>query len=121
MNIKRNLSPRITLNGNLHSITISKDVIRLLGGPLHVCVLKSVDGLSLAVQPCNQNDALSFKVPDLESWTRNKHFRIYSGEFVHEFLTHNGCGESDTLIILGKYDPRRNAVIFQNNPENNPI
>ncbi|MBR3243011.1 MAG: hypothetical protein IKF90_09970 [Parasporobacterium sp.] len=115
---KRTLSPRITLNGKLHSITISKDVVRLLGLPSHVCIMRNLDGRSLAVRPCDEKEYLSLEVPEFESWKRNKHLRIYSTEFVREFLVHNGCDESETLTMPGEYDPKNNAVIFQKIPEN---
>ena len=44
-------------------INIGIDVIRILGEPTHVCIMKNIHNFSLAVYPYEAKELMSFQVP----------------------------------------------------------
>jgi len=106
--------------GNLHisvsdleyDIYVGKDVIRALGVPKHVCVLKGKDKQSIAIVPCRGKYPLSFAVPDDCLTNENRKLRIHSIPFVDELLRANNLESGKTHSITGVYSSRINAVVF---------
>ena len=103
---------RISLSGPKAEIYVGKEIIRTLGEPKHVCILKGKDKKSIAITPCSEKMSLSFAVPDDCLTNENRKLRIYSSSFVEELLQANGLIWGQTHIIAGKYAPSINAVVF---------
>ncbi|MBR3245124.1 MAG: hypothetical protein IKF90_20935 [Parasporobacterium sp.] len=113
MNDFNKMNLQLTLNGKQHSITITKDVILLLGIPSHIVFMKGLDGKSIAVRPCEPEEILSLEVPEQSTWTKNTHFRFYSKIFVHELLQNNGYGIEESCKMSGVYGEKWNVVYFR--------
>jgi len=103
---------RISVSGPGREIYVGKEVIRALGEPKHVCVLKGKDKQSIAITPCPERMALSFEVPEDCLTNENRKLRIYSSSFVEELLAANNLVGERTHIINGRYAPAINAVVF---------
>ncbi len=54
----------ISFLGKDHVITVSRDVVRALGKPEYVRILKNEDKNTIAFQACDEKELLSFKVPE---------------------------------------------------------
>lgn len=88
------------------------DVIRLLGEPTHVCIMRNLHNSSLAVRPCVAEDVMSFHVPDHFMEDSNAKFCIHSKQFVHQIMKECDLDRDKTYLFHGEWMPEKNAVIF---------
>lgn len=102
----------VSIYGRESIIHIGKDVLRVLGAPVNVC-LKVNQGMdSFAVMPCDEKDAMSFRVPDDIMFNSHRQMRVTSRSFVTGLLAMNDLEVNHTYIISGGYSEKNNAVIF---------
>lgn len=102
----------ISIYGRKNAIGIGKDVIRVLGGPSHVC-LKIKEGLgSFMITPCAEKDTMSFRVPDNIMFDRHVQMKVTSQSFVIGLLAMNDLEFHHTYKITGVYSEKNNAVVF---------
>lgn len=106
-------TPRISLFGKKNAIGIGKDVILLLGIPTHIRIRVNEENDSLVIEPTEEKEVMSFKVPDRFLTDRHCNFRIYSQQFVQNLLRLNGMNEQGSYSIEGDYLKSKNAAIFQ--------
>lgn len=109
---KLNLTISIMSAGHEEGILIGKDVIRALGMPTYICVLKGKDKKSIAIAPAKEKEYLSWEVPDGYLNNKNKKFRVYSRAFVKGIIKANKLDPSKTHKVIGTYDEKQNLVIF---------
>lgn len=102
----------VSIYGRESMINIGKDVLRVLGAPENIC-LKINQGMdSFVVMPCEEKDALSFRVPDDFMFNSGRQMKVTSRSFVTGLLAMNNLGTDCTYKISGTYSERNNAVIF---------
>ena len=104
---------RISLQGHWKVVHISKDVIRVLGAPSHICLRVNEANDSIAISPCDPSEVLSFKTPEGLLEGRPVKFRIRSQQFVTGFLQANDLDVEKTYFLMGTYLEKTNAVIFR--------
>lgn len=109
---KKTLYMGVSIQGRWSDIQISKDVIRALGEPSHICLRVNDANHSLAICPCDAAEVLSFKTPDGFLTERYKKFRIHSTQFVKGLLQENQLDEGKTYSLIGTYSEKNNAVVF---------
>ena len=94
----------LTISAKQSQLTISKDVIRILGSPSYVCVLQGKDKQSVAVACCEASHPMSFKVPE--------NLRICSQQFINRLVEANNFSPLEFHRVEGKYLSELNAVVF---------
>ena len=97
--------------GKTHSISVVKDIIRLLGVPNYICIRVNKEYNSILVRPCEKDDPLSFRVPSKLFDRSNNVFRINSKSFVLDLFFMNGLELGKSYSFKGEYDKQRNVVI----------
>ena len=108
---KRKLT--ISLLGKEHVISVSRDVVRALGKPDYVRILKNPSLHTLALQACDEKELLSFKVPErLFDKGYSSGFRIYSYSFVGEIIREYHLDYETRWTFNGNYVQEHNAVVF---------
>ena len=115
---KRKASPRISILGRKNAISIGKDVILLLGIPTHIRIRVNEEVDSLVIEPTEEKEVMSFKVPDRFLIDRHCNFRIHSQQFVRSVMIKNGMDLSESYSIVGRYIRSSNAAIFSLKGEN---
>lgn len=115
---KRKASPRISIFGRKNAISIGKDVILLLGIPTHIRIRVNEEVDSLVIEPTEEKEVMSFKVPDRFLIDRHCNFRIHSQQFVRSVMIKNGMDLSESYSIVGRYIRSSNAAIFSLKGEN---
>ena len=110
---KSNFKPGITINFREGCISIGKDVIRALGGPEYISIMKNNEKKTLLIIPCGEYDPLSFRVPENFLNEYNKMFRIYSLQFTNEFRSEGGFNNENYVRLKGKYDEKMGSVVFE--------
>ena len=60
----KTLSLILTIKSLRNKIYVGKDIVRVLGAPRYVCVKINEDMSSLAIQPGDEKEYMSFKVPE---------------------------------------------------------
>lgn len=108
-----NYTPRISFFGKKNAIGIGKDVIMLLGFPSHIRIRINEENDSLVIEPTEEKEVMSFKVPDRFPFDRKCNFRIYSQQFVQNLMLSNGMDISKSYSVQGSYLKIPNAAIFQ--------
>ena len=103
----------ISMLGDKNSISIGKDVIRLLGYPSHICIKINKTGDRILILPCAANENMSFKVPDKLFLDHNCIFRVHSKQFVKQLMQANGMNSNLTYTIPGVYSEENNAALFK--------
>lgn len=109
---RKSLRPTLSIQGRRNTINIGIDVIRLLGEPTHVCIMRNLHNSSLAVRPCVAEDVMSFQVPDHFMEDSNAKFCIHSKQFVHQIMKECDLDRDKTYLFHGEWMPEKNAVIF---------
>jgi hypothetical protein len=112
---KRKLYMALSIQGHWNAVQISKDVIRVLGSPSHICLRVNEANHSLAICPCDATEVLSFKTPDGLLTERHTKLRIHSRLFIKELLQSNGLDAEKSYSLSGTYSERTNAVVFSFN------
>lgn len=102
----------VSIYGRESALNIGKDVLRVLGAPKNVCLKVSLRMDSFVVMPCDENDVLSFHVPDDFMLNSHRMMRIISKSFVTGLLVMNDLEIDHTYNISGTYLDKNNAVIF---------
>lgn len=97
--------------GKVHSISVGKDIVRLLGYPQYVCIRINKEYNSILVRACEKNDPMSFKVPTTLFDRSNNVFRIRSKSFILDLFGVNGLDLEKSYSFKGHYDKERNVVI----------
>ena len=108
-----NYTPRISFFGKKNAIGIGKDVIMLLGFPSHIRIRINEENDSLVIEPTEEKEVMSFKVPDRFPFDRKCNFRIYGQQFVQNLMLSNGMDISKSYSVQGSYLKIPNAAIFQ--------
>lgn len=104
--------------GRKNAISIGKDVILLLGIPTHIRIRVNEEVDSLVIEPTEEKEVMSFKVPDRFLIDRHCNFRIHSQQFVRSVMIKNGMDLSESYSIVGRYIRSSNAAIFSLKGEN---
>lgn len=112
-NRQRTLSLCITIKGPRNRIYIGKDVIRALGFPAFICIKVNEDMSALAIQPGEEKEYMSFKVPERLFDSHKVEFTVHSKRFVYELLTANGLEPESNYPLQGVCAQLENAVIFK--------
>lgn len=112
MEMKRKVHPTISFQGKRNMINIGVDVIRLLGEPTHICILRNFENKSVAVVPCEADDVMSFRVPERFLTDRNSKFTVHSKQFTQEVMEDCGLDTDRTYVFPGEYIPKNNMVVF---------
>ena len=87
MDTTRKLKLNISILGKEHVLSVSRDVVRALGKPDYIRLLKNTAQHAVAIQACDEKELLSFKVPErLFEKGYSSGFRIYSFSFVDEII-----------------------------------
>lgn len=115
---KRKASPRISIFGRKNAISIGKDVILLLGIPTHIRIRVNEEVDSLVIEPTEEKEVMSFKVPDRFLIDRHCNFRIHSQQFVRSVMIKNGMDLSESYSIVERYIRSSNAAISSLKGEN---
>ena len=103
----------ISLLGKAHVISVSRDVVRALGMPGYVRILKNDSQHAIALQACDEKELLSFKVPErLFEKGYSSGFRIYSISFVDEIVSEYHLDYDNRCTFGGSYLEEHNAVVF---------
>ncbi len=109
---KNNSKPLISISGRRNRIYISRDIIRLLGQPSHVCIYMNEEYNSIALGPCNSKNVMSFKVPEKIYAGEKADFTITSLQFVTDIMRLNNLNPNNTYRMLGEYLKDKNMVTF---------
>lgn len=103
----------ITVKGARNRIYISKDVIRALGIPPYVCIKINEDMSALAIQPGEEKEYMSFKVPG-QLFDSHKHeFTVHSKSFVYTLLSANKLDTTKNYPLRGICSQLENAIVFK--------
>ena len=106
------LCPRITIDGRQDCISIGRDVIRVLGYPEYISILKNDLQNTIAITQSQSREVLSFKVPDGFPDGRRKMFRVYSQAFTSGLMDAYELDRSKSYSFVGQYIKDFGAVIF---------
>ena len=109
---KTNSKPLISFSGKKNRLYISRDVIRLLSNPSHVCLYMTENYDSIAIGPCDETNVMSFKVPDKIYDGRKADFTITSIQFVSDVMRINHMDMDNTYRIIGQYLEDNHVVTF---------
>lgn len=112
-NQQRTLSLCIIVKGPRNRIYIGKDVIRALGFPAFICIKVNEDMSALAIQPGEEKEYMSFKVPERLFDNHKVEFTVHSKRFVYELLAANGLESTRNYPLCGVCSQLENAVIFK--------
>ena len=80
------IKPRISIDCREYGLRIGRDVIRALGYPPYVCILKNDARGSIAIRVGDEKETLAFKVPDGFPDKRKTLFRVYSKAFTKDLM-----------------------------------
>lgn len=103
----------ITVKGARNRIYISKDVIRALGIPPYVCIKVNEDMSSLAIQPGEEKEYMSFKVPEKLFDSHKHEFTVHSKSFVYTLLSANKLDTTKNYPLRGICSQLENAIVFK--------
>ena len=110
---KRTVHLNITVKGARDRIYISKDVIRTLGFPPYICIKINEDMSALAIEPGEEKEYMSFKVPEKLFDSHKHEFTVHSKSFVHELLSKNGLDTTKNYPLRGICTQTGNAILFK--------
>ena len=112
MSSERVMRLGLTISAKQSQLTISKDVIRILGSPSYVCVLQVNDNQSVAVACCEASHTMSFKVQENLLIDNRCNMRIFSQQFINRLVEANNFSPLEFHRVEGKYLSGLNAVVF---------
>ena len=113
MESTRKLKLSFSIHGKDHVISVNRDVVRVLGKPDYVRILKNDAKHSVAIQACDEKELLSFKVPEkLFTKGYKSSLRIYSLSFVDELVREYHLDNNVRCSFSGSYVEEHNAVVF---------
>ena len=102
-----------TVKGPRDRIYISKDVIRALGVPPYICIKINEDMSALAIEPGEEKEYMSFKVPEKLFDSHKHEFTVHSKSFVHELIMANGLDTTKNYPLRGVCAQNGNAILFK--------
>lgn len=106
-------APTISFKGKGNCIRIGKSVVRLLGNPSYISI-KVNDALdTVVVFPCDEDEVMSFKVPQNLFLSHEHSMRIHSKRFVHTLMEMNQMDTERTYSVVGEYTEAENSMIFR--------
>lgn len=108
----RSYNIEVTFHGAENRLSIGKDVIRALGAPSHVSIKMSDSHDAISISPCDEDDAMAFKVPERFFSDHRCIMRINSMRFVHGIMRANHMDIGRTYKVKGKYMTVPNAAVF---------
>lgn len=114
----KKLSPYILIQGYRNTITIGKDIIRLLGFPEYICFRINETNNSIILFPCASEDVMSFKVPEKLLFDHHCVFRIHSKKFVHGVVSNNNLDNNIVYSFGGVYLEGQNVILVNLSAEN---
>ncbi|MGN1373231.1 MAG: hypothetical protein ACI4VK_04185 [Candidatus Coproplasma sp.] len=117
-NSTKALSPYILIQPYQNGLTISKDVVKCLGFPTHICLRINETTNSFAIIPCEPDDVMSFKVPEKLLTDHHCVFRIHSKQFMFNLVLKYDLDIKNVYNCKGIYSPKMNAVIFSLEQDN---
>ena len=106
------LKIELSLQGTENRMSIGKDVIRALGNPSNVTFKVSDAYDSISVFPCDEDNVMSFRVPDKLFVDQKCVMRINSKKFVHGIMKSNDLDISRTYTLTGEYIEDINTAVF---------
>lgn len=109
---KKECCPRITIDGRKECISIGRDVIRVLGYPNYISILKNDVQKTIAITQCQSREVLSFKVPEGFPDEKKKMFRVYSQAFTRDLMEAYQLDRAKSHAFLGWYVKEYDAVVF---------
>ena len=109
---KHKVSLLASIYGKKNTLFIGKDVLRVLGGPTHICLKVNQKMDSFLVTPCTEKDPMSFKVPKDILMTARPEMHVVSQSFVIGLLAMNDLDFENTYNMSGIYSEKHNAVVF---------
>lgn len=109
---KKNSGIELSLQGARNCISIGKGVIRALGKPSHISLKISDSHDSISVFPCDEDDVMSFRVPDKLFIDHRCVMRINSKQFVQGIMNTNDLDSTQTYILSGDYLQSQNVTVF---------
>lgn len=104
--------PQITIRGRENCIRIGKAVILQLGRPSHISIMVTDSLDTVVVFPCDEDNVMSFKVPQKIYTDHHCNFRIHSKQFVHGIMGVNQMDTNRTYTVSGKYSENDNSMLF---------
>ena len=116
----KSLKPYILIQGYKNTITIGKDVIRLLNFPDHICFSVNDTNGSILMFPCNEDNVMAFKVPENLFTNSKTVFRITSKSFVCGIMKKYGLSLSEVYSYSG-VPITENSILFSLMPDNQQI
>lgn len=108
----RSYNIEVTFHGAENRLSIGKDVIRALGAPSHVSIKISDSHDAISISPCDEDDAMAFKVPERFFSDHRCIMRINSMRFVHGIMRANHMDVGRTYKVKGKYMDFQNTAVF---------
>lgn len=109
---KRKANLLLSIYGKKNSVSVGKDVLRVIGAPTHICIKINQGMDSFLVMPCSEKDPMSFRVPDNINFDGHKQMTVTSQSFVIGLLAMNDLDFNCTYRIIGTYSEKNNAVVF---------
>ncbi|MDD3417891.1 MAG: hypothetical protein PHY47_28530 [Lachnospiraceae bacterium] len=109
---KNNTKPLISISGRRYRIYVSRDIIRLLGQPSHICIYMNEEYNSIALGPCSSKNVMSFKVPEKIYAGEKADFTITSIQFVSDIMRLNHLNPNNTYRMMGEYLEDKNMITF---------
>ena len=109
---KKEYCPRITIDGRKECISIGRDVIRVLGYPNYISILKNDAQKAIAITQSQSREVLSFKVPEGFPDEKKKMFRVYSQAFTSDLMEAYQLDRTQSHAFLGRYVKEYDAVVF---------
>lgn len=109
---EKNHKIELTLQGARNTISVGKGVIRALGCPSHISLKISDTNDSISIFPCDEDDVMSFRVPDKLLVDHHCVMRIYSKHFVHGIMRQNDLDVKRTYNLVGSYLKAQNTAVF---------
>lgn len=102
----------MTLQGARNTISVGKGVIRALGCPSHISLKISDTNDSISIFPCDEDNVMSFRVPEKLLVDHHCVMRIFSKKFVQGIMRMNDLDNTKTYNLVGSYLKTQNAAVF---------
>lgn len=102
----------ISISGRRKTITISRNVLQVLGSPPYICLKINKVMDSFIIEPGRQKEYMSFKVPENLGITKGVAMRMFSSSFITTIMEMNGLDVSQTYHVEGEYLEKQNTVVF---------
>ena len=115
-NSKTNLF--ITIEGDQRRMRVSKDVIKILGMPSHICLYQTENCDSIAIGPCDEKNVMSFQVPEKFLRGERCDYKINSTPYIRMIAEVNGLEHGKSYRLNGVYREGKNIVTFAVNQNN---